>query len=138
MRWGGRFIVPAQRKALHEQTATAIETLNTDSLDEHYSELAQHFSRSSNTEKAVAYFGLAGQQAVQRSAAAEAVSLLTTALEFLQDLPDTAERVQKELTLQMTLGPTLIATKGYAASAVEIACPRQSPSATRVPSAPVR
>ena len=110
-------VLQEQRKALHEQTAKAIETLHTDSLDEHYSELAHHFSRSANTEKAVEYLGLAGQRAVQRSAAAEAVRLLTTALEFLQDLPDTAERVQKELTLQMALGPTLIATKGYAASA---------------------
>ena len=101
-----------------------MEGLYRTSLSDHYSDLAHHYSRSGNAEKAVEYLGLAGQRAVQRSAAAEAVRLLTTALEFLQDLPDTAERVQKELTLQMALGPTLITTKGQAASAVETAYTR--------------
>src|SRR5262249_51824226 len=33
-------------------------------------------------------------------------------------LPDTADRVQQELTLRMTLGPVLMATKGWAAAEV--------------------
>ena len=61
------------------------------------------------------YLHLAGQQAVQRSANAEAITHLTTALELLKTLPDTPERTQQELTLQITLGLPLIATKGYAA-----------------------
>ncbi len=71
--------------------------------------------RSGNTEKAVEYLHLAGQQAVQRSANAEAITHLTTALELLKTLPDTPERTQQELTLQITLGVPLQATKGYAA-----------------------
>ena len=43
---------------------------------------------------------------------------LTTALELLKTLPDTPERAQQELTLQLTLGPALMATKGYAAPEV--------------------
>jgi predicted ATPase len=108
-----------RRKALHEQTAQALETLYSANLEDHYSELAHHYSRSGNTEKAVEYLGLAGQQAVQRSAYAEAVGHLTTALELLKALPDTPERTQDELTLQITLGPALVATKGYAALEVE-------------------
>ena len=42
------------------------------------------------------YLQLAGQQAVQRSANAEAISHLTTALELLKTLPDTVERAQQE------------------------------------------
>ena len=63
-----------RRKVLHERTAQAIEHLYQENLDEHYSDLAYHYSRSGNTQKAVEYLGLAGKQAVQRSANAEAIS----------------------------------------------------------------
>lgn len=63
------------------------------------------------------YLQLAGQQAIQRSANAEAITYLTTALELLQTL-DTSERARQELMLQVTLGPALMATKGYAAPEV--------------------
>ena len=79
----------------------------TPTLDDHYSELAHHYSRSGNTQKAVEYLHLAGQQAVQRSANAEAITHLTTALELLKTLPDTRERAQQELTLHLTLGVPL-------------------------------
>ena len=49
---------------------------------------------------------------------------LTKGLELLKTLPDTPERVQQELTLQTTLGATLMATKGYAAPEVEQAYAR--------------
>ena len=48
---------------------------------------------------------------------------LTTALELLKTLPDTPERVQQEITLQLT-GPALMATKGFAAPEVEQAYTR--------------
>jgi predicted ATPase len=111
-------VLQERRKALHEKTAQALEALYSVSLDEHYSDLAHHYSRSGNTQKAVEYLGLAGQQAVQRSANAEAITHLTTALELLTTLPDTPQRSQHELTLQISLGVPLIATKGYAAPEV--------------------
>ena len=67
-------VLQERRKALHERTAQAIEALYRATLDEHYSELAHHYSRSGNTEKAVEYLQLAGQQAVQRSAYVEAIT----------------------------------------------------------------
>ena len=76
-------VLQERRKALHEQTAQAIEALYHDRLEDHYSDLAHHYSRSGNTEKAVEYLQLAGQQAVQRSAHTEAISHLTTALRLL-------------------------------------------------------
>src|SRR5712692_9550866 len=57
-------LLSERRKALHERTAQAIEALYHAKLDDHYSELAHHYSRSGNTEKAVDYLHLAGQQAV--------------------------------------------------------------------------
>ena len=62
-----------RRKLIHERAAQAIEALFAPSLDDHYSELAHHYTCSSNMGKAVEYLHLAGQQAVQRSANTEAI-----------------------------------------------------------------
>jgi predicted ATPase len=112
-------VLHERRKALHERTAQAIETLYSANLDEHYSELAHHYTRSGNTEKAVEYLHLAGQQAVQRSANVEAITHLTTALELLTTLPDTRERAQHELLLHLTLGVPLQATRSYSSPEVK-------------------
>jgi predicted ATPase len=61
---------------------------------------------------------------MQRSAHVEASAHLTKGLELLQSLPNTSERASQELTLQLTLGATLQATKGYTAPEVESAYQR--------------
>jgi predicted ATPase len=113
-----------RRKAWHEQTAHAMEQLYQGTVEEHYTDLAYHYTRSGNTEKAIEYLQLAGPQAVQRSANEEAATQLTTALELLKTVPATRERAHQELTLQLTLGVPLTATKGYGAPEVEHAYTR--------------
>ena len=115
---GLRLGVEERRKAYMSARAGHRSTLPRP-LDEHYSELAHHYSRSGNTEKAVEYLHLAGQQAVQRSANVEAITHLTTALELLNTLPDTRERAQQELLLHLTLGVPLQATRGYSSPEVK-------------------
>ena len=112
-------VLQETRRALHERTAGAIEELYSASLEDHYGELAHHYGRSDNTHKAVTYLGLAGQQAVQRSAHEEAIGHLTRGLEFLKTLPDNPERAQQELMLRLALGAPLQATQGPAAQEVE-------------------
>ena len=112
-------VLQEQRKALHEQTGQAIEALYTDSLEDHYSALAYHYSRSENAEKAITYLQHAGQQAVRRSANEEALHNLTAALALLGSLPDTGKRVQQEVAIQLSLGPVYISTKGYSTREVE-------------------
>ena len=108
-----------RRRVVHERAAQAIEGLFAERLQEHYHALAHHYSRSGNTTKAVDYLQRAGQQAVERSAYAEAISHLTTALDLLTALPETRERSQQELAVQMTLGMALRATRGGGAPEVE-------------------
>jgi class 3 adenylate cyclase len=88
-----------RRKVLHEHTAQAIEELYRDGLDAYYSELAHHYSRTDNTRKAVEFLQLAGQQAAERSANAEAIGHFTKGLALLQSLPDSVERIRQELLL---------------------------------------
>jgi predicted ATPase len=113
-----------RRKLLHERAGQALESMFAEQLDDHLGQLAHHFSRSDNVSKAVEYLGRAGQQALQRSAHADAIGSLSAALDLLQRLPDSAERIQRELLLELALGPALIAVKGWAASEVERAYTR--------------
>jgi class 3 adenylate cyclase/predicted ATPase len=108
-----------RRKVLHEQTARAIEALYSSELEDHYGELAHHYSRSGNTEKAVEYLSLAGQQAARRSANIEAIEYVATALELLPALPDTPARARQELALQMAQSGPLMTLKGWSAPEVE-------------------
>jgi predicted ATPase len=104
-----------RRGMLHERTAQGIEELYRDALDAYYSELAHHYGRTENTPKAVAYLCLSGEQAVQRSAYVEAIGQLSRGVELVATLPETRERAQQELFLQLTLGESLIATQGFTA-----------------------
>jgi tetratricopeptide (TPR) repeat protein len=111
-------VLQEQRKLLHARTAQAIEALFAARLEDHYSELAYHYSRSGNTEKAVEYLHKAGQQAVQRSAYSEATHHLMQGLGLLPMLPETADHTQSEVLLQTSLGNVLSVTKGMAAPEV--------------------
>ena len=117
-------VLHERREALHEQTARVIEELYQATLEDHYSELAHHYSRTENARQAVKYLHLAAQQAVQRSANAEAMTLLTEAVTLVQRLPTTPEHLRQELTLQTVLGSILITTKGYGARETENAYTR--------------
>jgi len=121
-----------RRKLLHQRAGQALESMFAGQLEDHLGELAHHYSRSDNILKAVEYLGRAGQQALQRSAHADALSSLIAAIDLLQRLPDGPERIQRELLLQLVLGSALIAVKGYAASETERAFTRARELCERV------
>jgi predicted ATPase len=83
--------------------------------------LAHHYSHSDNIGKAIDYLGRAGQQAMQRSAHADAIASLSSAIDLLPRLLDVGERTQSELFLQLNLAPALVPLKGWAASEVKSA-----------------
>jgi hypothetical protein len=62
----------------------------------------------------VEYLFRAGSQAEARFAYPEAVTRLSSALEFLKHLPDDAERARQELSVQSVLGRALGVAKGFA------------------------
>jgi class 3 adenylate cyclase/predicted ATPase len=108
-----------RRKLLHERAGLGLESMFAEQLEDHLDELAHHYSRSDNLTKTVEYLGRAGQQALQRSAYADSISSLSAAIDLLQRLPDSPERIQREVLLQLAVGPALIAVKGNAAPEVE-------------------
>ncbi len=112
-------VLVERRKALHECVGRAVEELYANSIDDHLDELAYHYGRSANPAKALEYHERAGMRAIQRSAVSEVVRNFTLALEFLQRLPQGAQRDKREFALQTGLGPALMAAKGWAAPETE-------------------
>ncbi|HVN28603.1 MAG TPA: adenylate/guanylate cyclase domain-containing protein, partial [Candidatus Binataceae bacterium] len=62
-----------RRKAIHERTGSALEAMYAQQLDEHLGDLAYHFSRSSNLDKAVTYLMRAAEQARGQSGYEESI-----------------------------------------------------------------
>jgi predicted ATPase len=112
-------IAEARRVRLHRLIGERTETGYGKQAKEIAAELAVHFKRGRDYPRAVQYLEQAGKNAIQRSAHQEAIIHLTKGLELLKTLPNTPERTQYELTLQVALGGPLIATKGLAAPEVE-------------------
>ena len=106
------------REQCHRQVADILETRFPDAVKNQPELLAHHHTAANSPKTAVEYWLKAGQKAVSRFADREAVGHLEKGLSVLFALPDTPERAGLELTLQTSLGPALMATKGYAAPAV--------------------
>lgn len=117
--------VPAARRVeLHRRIGARLEAAFGDRAGEIAAELAMHFHRGRDVGRAIRYLRLAGEIATRRSAAREAIIHLTEALDLLKTLPDSAERTQQEVALQIALGPRLMAIKGWGAPEVERAYAR--------------
>jgi predicted ATPase len=88
-------LLTKRRRLLHERTASAIETLYAQRLEDHYPEMARHFANGGNSEKAIEYLKLAGEQASRRSANSQAIQHLNAALELLKTMPDSTDRIRR-------------------------------------------
>ncbi len=86
--------------------------------------VAHHYTAAGQSDRAVIYWQRAGQRASHRAAYVEATNHLRKGLELLETLPVSSERMKLELELQSSLGPVLMATRGYAAPELEIAYAR--------------
>jgi len=105
----------ANRSRLHLRIGERVEELPGERAREIAAELAMHFERGRDYKRAAKYLQQAADNAIRRFAYQEAVGLSRRGLELLGTLPDTTERAEQELCLQLTLGVPLIATEGYAA-----------------------
>jgi predicted ATPase/DNA-binding winged helix-turn-helix (wHTH) protein len=109
---------------LHRRIAMREEAAYGDRAGEVATELANHYRRANDKQKAIKYFQLAGQRAVARGAMIEGEHHFTDALELVSEFPEDVERDRRELELQLAVGPALIAVKGWAASETERAYTR--------------
>ena len=109
---------------LHEMVGNSLERLYAGQTEAIAVQLARHFQVADLKTKAVLYLSRAGKRALRLCANEEAAAHIAEALALLKTCPETAERTDQELDLQTSLGPALIALKGYAAPEVEKAYTR--------------
>jgi tetratricopeptide (TPR) repeat protein len=102
-------MIAPQRLKLHQQVARSLETLYAKRLEGHATELAEHFSHSTDPadlKKAVEYSEMAAKRATDVYAYGEAVRLLEQALK-VQEVLDPDDKA-KRCDLLLALGDALI------------------------------
>ena len=117
-------LLKSTRQRHHQQVARVLEEHFPETTETQPEVLAHHVTEAGLSEQAIPYWQRAGERAIQRSAYVEAISHLNSGLAVLKTLPDTSNRAQRELDLQIALGQALIATKGQAAAEVGLAYSR--------------
>jgi len=107
-----------ERTHLHAEVGQILENLYGEQNEDVSVQLARHFEEAGLIDKAIEYLHKAGKRAVHLSANEEAIVHYKRALEFLKELPETPERVQQEIALQLDYVVPLELTGGYAAPEV--------------------
>jgi adenylate cyclase len=121
-----------RRKVLHELVGFALEASFAQSIDDHLSELAHHYTRSGNSEKAVEYLRRAALQSLRRSAYREASAYLTSAIDLVRAAPESTARTHSELVLLNILGQVTNTLEGWDSADVERTYARAVELAERV------
>jgi predicted ATPase len=105
-------LLKSRRQQLHARIAKVLEEQFPTTAETRPELLAHHCTEAGLIETAVEGWHKAGQQAIARSAMAEAIAQLTKGLGLLARLPDGTERRRRELDLQLALGGALTAGRG--------------------------
>jgi predicted ATPase len=111
-------LLKSTRQQYHQRIAQVLEAQVPETAAAEPELLAHHCTEAGLIAPAAAYWYKAGQRAIERSAHVEAIRHLRQGLALLQTLPETPERLQREVDLLIALGAALIATKAYAAPEV--------------------
>jgi tetratricopeptide (TPR) repeat protein len=106
-----------RRQRSHLQIAEAIERVYAGALEERVNDLAHHLHQAgvaADSEKTIRFLSMAARRARLQGALTETGDLYRDALQVLKRIPESQERDQVELGLQLGLGAVSMATRGYA------------------------
>jgi DNA-binding winged helix-turn-helix (wHTH) protein/predicted ATPase len=117
-------VASGHRVELHRRIAELQERACGDRASEIAAELAMHFERGRDPNRAILYLHHAAKNASSRSAFREARSLYQHALELLETQPREPRRIEQEVRLRIELGAAIMATSGFGAPEVEAAYSR--------------
>jgi predicted ATPase/DNA-binding winged helix-turn-helix (wHTH) protein len=108
-----------QRVRLHQQVGARKAAGYGVQVRKIAAELAMHFERGHDYQRAVPYLQQAGENAIRRCANQEAISYIQRGLALLTCCVDAPQHQQHELGLQLALGYVLLITRGFADREVE-------------------
>ncbi len=101
------------RQQLHARVAQVLEERFPERVASEPEVVARHYEQAGLVAQASVHYQRAGERATQRSANEEAIGHLRRALALVATLPETRERHQRELGLQMAIGAPLVAARGW-------------------------
>ena len=101
------------RQQYHQQVAKLLEDRFPEVGGTQPELVAHHYTEANCPAQAISYWHKAGAAAASKSANLEAVDQFRRGLALVEALSDPREQAERELDLQMALGPALIATKVY-------------------------
>ncbi len=101
------------RQQLHARVAEVLEERFPERVASEPEVIARHYDQAGLATQAIMHYQRAGERATQRSANEEAIGHLRRALALVATLPETRERHQMELGLQMAIGVPLAAARGW-------------------------
>jgi tetratricopeptide (TPR) repeat protein len=99
------------RQQYHERAAKLLEDRFPEVASTQPELVAHHYTEASCPAQAIAYWLRAGAAAASKSANLEAIDQFRRGLALVEALSDMRKRAERELDLQMALGPALTATK---------------------------
>ena len=99
------------RQQYHQQVAKLLEDRFPEVASTQPELLAHHYTEANCPAQAIAYWHKAGVAAASTSANVEAIAQLGRGLALVEVLSDPGERAERELDLQMALGPALYVIK---------------------------
>jgi class 3 adenylate cyclase/tetratricopeptide (TPR) repeat protein len=102
----------SRRREWHECAARALEERFPEFVTNEPELLAHHFSEAGLAGPACDYRMRAGERAIRRAAYSEAIAHFSMGLKEAEKLPDTAERMRRELEFLLKLGPAFMVTRG--------------------------
>jgi class 3 adenylate cyclase/tetratricopeptide (TPR) repeat protein len=117
-------LLRSDRQTLHGRIADVLEDRSQSGENLEPELLAHHYDGANLFEKAVPQYERAGTEARSRGANLEAIEHFRRGVELTQRLPETPERNDRELALQLGLGSTLHAVDGLATEATHHAWER--------------
>jgi predicted ATPase len=101
------------RQQYHQQVAKLLEDRFPEVAGTQPELVAHHYTEANCPAQAIAYWHKAGLAAASKSANLEAIDQFRRGLALVEALSDPRERAERELDLQMALGPALFATKSW-------------------------
>jgi class 3 adenylate cyclase/predicted ATPase len=119
-----RSVLRRNRTALHARIAKALERREAVGAPASPEVAARHYEAAGLAEEAVAAYKRAAEHTARHSAHQESIEHLRRAIALLDSIPDEEKRQALEVDLQMALGSSVMAARGYADAEVERAYER--------------
>ena len=108
-------LLRSKRQQIHAEIAATLEDDFPELAENQPEVLAHHHQEAGHHQPAIHCWLKSGQRALAHSANVEAIANFRNALQLLNALPETPERIKQEIDIQLALGIPLIAVQGYAA-----------------------